>query len=104
MSEEKAILDKQTGFWIFKCPNCGLYVEVAQNEVNCAIFRHANIVIRDPNGTIILSSQVNPHESKEVCERLIQEGKIVGCGKPFRMSEYFEDSEKFYIVKNCDYI
>jgi hypothetical protein len=29
---------------------------------------------------------INPHTSKEICEKLIENDEIFGCGKPFRLN------------------
>jgi len=46
-------------------------------EINCAIFRCG---IYKNN-----YSQVNPHATKEQCDKLAQDGLIYGCGKPFKV-------------------
>ena len=44
-------------------------------QLNFRIFRH---------GTFIKTGeQINPHESKELCDFFIGNDKIYGCGKPF---------------------
>lgn len=57
--------------------------------INCGIFRHGvfkkNMV------------QIPPHTPKNVCDKLIQEDKIYGCGKSFRI-------ENNGNVLKCDYI
>lgn len=78
---------------IVNCPHCHMYVLI--ESINCGIFRHGQLK-NDKLGTI----ELNPHESKEICELLISEDKIYGCGKPFRI--YYKDSE--LIVEKCDYI
>jgi len=42
--------------------------------------------------------QIPPHSSKIVCDQLLLDGLIWGCGKPFLLSENIE-----YVTK-CDYI
>ena len=64
-------------FFVVTCPHCGLQVQVLRNEVCCTIFRHA--ALKDT------LAQINPHTSKEECDRLTAAGAIVGCGKPFKM-------------------
>ena len=76
---------------IFNCPHCDLYILVLKNEINCQIFRHA--YFKDT------FEQINPHASKEECERLILEEKIIGCGKPFKLS-LINDLK----AEICDYI
>jgi len=72
------------------CPHCKLYVMI--QEINCAIFRHG--VMKKNN------NQMNPHLSKEECDRYVKEDLIIGCGKPFRL--ILEKDE--YIAEICDYI
>jgi len=71
---------------IVTCPHCNEFVMI--EELNCCIFRHAIYKTT--------FQQVNPHASKEECERLVQEESVYGCCKPFK------------IVNNeaveCDYI
>jgi len=76
-------------FIIDECPHCKMEIIIYRNEMNCRIFRHGVLKI---NG-----EQMNPHASKEECEKLINENRIYGCGKPFRIDNY----GKFEI---CDYI
>ena len=60
----------------FQCPHCHLFCQVSQQEINCKIFRHG-IYKRD-------FSFLDPHASKEVCDRVKSENLIWGCAKPFR--------------------
>jgi len=71
---------------IYECPWCFGTVEII--EFNCKIFRHA-VYKKD-------TKQLEPHASKEVCEKALQDGLIWGCGKPFQII-----NDK--IIK-CDYI
>ena len=73
---------------IIICPHCKEYIII--QEVNCGIFRHA--IYKS-------GEQINPHLKKELCEQLIKEGKIFGCGKPFRLIV----KDKMMAVE-CDYI
>ena len=59
----------------YKCPHCNIIIEVI--EINCAIFRCG---IYKSSGY-----QIEPHLSKEECDRLKIEDKIWGCGKPFQL-------------------
>jgi len=68
------------------CPYCN--GEIIIIELNCKIFRHA--VFKD-NG-----KQLDPHASKELCDRVIEENLVYGCAKPFRIV----DGK----VEKCDYI
>ena len=78
--------------YILKCPHCNDYVLIYKKEFNCKIFRHA--YYRDS------FKQINPHMKKEECVRLLDEGFIYGCGKPFQIIE----KEKSIVLKKCNYI
>jgi len=58
---------------IYNCPHCNISIEVI--EINCAIFRCG---VYKSTG-----QQVEPHLSKEECDKIIT--KIWGCGKPFQL-------------------
>lgn len=81
---------------VFNCPHCESIVEVEKSQINCRIFRHGYYFIKRGDEFILLG-QMNPHESKENCDKLLSENKIVGCGKPFKIGEDFT-------VSTCDYI
>lgn len=83
----------EDGIYRFKCPNCLGLVEVLPREVRCKIFRHA--IFKD-NG-----QQIGPHTSKQECDKLVREGKVRGCAKPFQMEQVNNET---WIVKKCDYI
>jgi len=72
------------------CPHCNVYVFI--EKLNCCIFRHA--ILKST------SIQINPHASKEECDKLISQDLILGCGKPFRI---IIDGEKI-IVEICEYV
>lgn len=82
---------KPMNFIYVFCPTCGGYVEVAENEINCQIFRHG--AIKNGNG-----EKLPPHASKEECERLLD--PVTGCGCPFRLVR--ADAE--WIAVPCGYI
>lgn len=82
---------------LLKCPHCDSLIEILKSELNCCIFRHGYFY-REENGQKIMTTQMNPHESKENCERFFRQNKILGCGKPFQI-----DRETLEI-KSCDYI
>lgn len=75
---------------ILNCIHCNELVIIEQ--INCAIFRHAVF----KNNFI----QINPHESKENCEKYIKNDLIYGCGKPFKI---ITDNETYKLIE-CDYI
>ncbi len=93
-------LDNDTGMYIFECPQCGLFTQVGKNEVACHIFRHAFYYNKLPNG-MVLTEQLNPHAPKEVCDQLKKEGKILGCGRPFK---FVRNQDNTYSAEICDYI
>lgn len=61
---------------IGKCPHCKSKFIVYKTELGCQIFRHG--VYKDSN------QPINPHAPKEFCDQMVKEGKIWGCGKPFK--------------------
>lgn len=93
-------LDTQANVFTFECPNCDMFVEVEKNQINCGIFRHAYFFRKDIYGNINLIAQLNPHTPKSVCDRLLAEGSIIGCGKPFRLT----CTGNLYVAQTCNYI
>lgn len=77
---------------VFVCPHCNDNVIINIREINCGIFRHAYY----KNSM----QQIPPHESKDNCDKLVQEEMIFGCAKPFQIIK--ENDE--YIIRICDYI
>jgi len=71
--------------FVVKCPHCDNFILIEQ--LNCGIFRHV---------VTLNFEQINPHASKEDCERI----QGYGCKKPFRV--IFRDKEP--IAEICDYI
>lgn len=73
-------------------PYCQNLFVVNTKEINCAIFRHA----------VFKSNMqpINPHESKENCDKLVAEGLVFGCAKPFKIII----TDEKYLVEICDYI
>ena len=80
----------EEGVYYFACPHCGGGVEVLKKEVNCAIFRHGFFAKK--------KKQINPHLSKEKCDRLRESGTVIGCCKPFRLQV------KELKVEICEYL
>ena len=76
---------------VVTCPHCQIPVEIEQ--LNCRIFRHGTL---KNNG-----QQMNPHETKEVCDYFVTNNMIYGCGNPFKI-EQNQDGEFVAIV--CGYI
>lgn len=75
---------------ILYCPHCKS--PFLMEKLNCGIFRHG---IYKENG-----KQLDPHSSKELCDTVIKNNLIYGCGKPFQIVQ--ENHQ--YVVKKCDYI
>ena len=75
---------------IITCPHCNNPVLIEQ--LNCKIFRHA--VLKNTN------QQINPHASKDECDKYISDDLVYGCGKPFKIIEYNQQ----YKAEICDYI
>lgn len=80
--------DPNNVVYYFACPHCDVMCEVEEKNIRCQIFRHA---VFKKNLRF-----VDPHATKEVCEKWKREGLILGCGKPFM----FDGNA----VKKCDYI
>jgi hypothetical protein len=61
---------------IHQCPylDCNIAIEIV--EVNCAIFRC---------GVYKNGQQIDPHLPQEECEKLKNQDKIWGCGRPFKL-------------------
>lgn len=98
-------LDYKDNLYIFQCPNCNDFVQVERGAVACSIFRHLYHFIIE-NGKIELTAQVDPHASQEMCERLLKEGKVFGCGKPFKLNHIKNDENgvPVYLAQICEYI
>lgn len=60
----------------FECPygDCGTVIVVNKKDIACKIFRHA---------CFKTGGNIGPHSKKELCDRLVAEGKVYGCAKPF---------------------
>ncbi len=92
--EVKAIESKYMGrCYQFSCPHCDGEILVQWHDVNCKVFRHGVYSQEGKKG-----DPINPHETKENIEKLIDEKAIWGCGKPISMTK---DHKQVYA---CDYI
>jgi len=76
---------------IVTCPHCNEFVLI--EELNCCIFRHGVFIEND--------KQIDPHCSKELCDYYVNNKKIYGCGKPYKI---IVDEKNNYIAIKCDYI
>mgnify|MGYP003311045044 CR=1 FL=1 len=79
---------------LVKCPHCNLYIVINKKDYNCKIFRHG---VYKNN----IEKQIDPHLSKEKCDKLKNEDQIYGCGKPFILINNSLDNPTAQI---CDYI
>ena len=77
---------------VLPCPHCDMMILLNENDINCAIYRHA--VYRS---TFL---QIDPHTPLSDCDRLYRDGLIYGCGKPFIVLKI----NGIYSVSSCDYI
>lgn len=77
---------------IIQCPHCKDYIYINKKEINCQIFRHA---VFKHN-----LKPIDPHSSKELCEKLKANNLIFGCAKPF----FLEIKNNTYQTRICDYI
>ena len=73
------------------CPHCKDPILI--QELNCGIFRHG---IYKHNG-----QQIDPHAKKEICDQLIANDLIFGCGKPFQILYQLDSTFKIVI---CEYM
>lgn len=96
MAAAAADVFREGEWFIFACPHCHHPVQVHVNDVACKIFRHGYFFEKKEDGAICLTKQVPPHASKALCDKWVEDGKIMGCGKPFKMDGT--------TVVACDYI
>lgn len=75
------------------CPHCAKSIMVYVEDINCSIFRHG---VYKETGL-----QMDPHAPKNVCDTLAKQGKIYGCGKPFKL---VRKEHAKYIAEACEYI
>jgi hypothetical protein len=78
--------------WRWLCPWCNEEIVCRKRAVKCKIFRHG-VYWSD-------ETPIDPHTSQEDCRRLLREGLIAGCAKPFR----FVYNRKGNYVERCGYI
>lgn len=85
---------EQDRSYIFQCPHCELYIQVSEAQINCQIFRHGVL--------ISTGEQVNPHASKEECDRLVENNLVNGCCRPFKL--FLDSSGIVKYADKCEYI
>lgn len=91
MNKQELVIQDQDKL-IATCPHCQDLIIILKQELNCCIFRHA--VLKEN------MTQINPHESKEVCDSLVTNNKVFGCAKPFRIIS----RDNNYFIESCEYI
>lgn len=79
--------------FIFRCLHCEEYFIINKNEFNCKILRHA---VYKHN-----MEPINPHLSKDDCDKLVKEDLVYGCAKPLMIIQ--KNNEDFN-VEICNYI
>jgi hypothetical protein len=87
------MMQKQDKYIIVNCPHCKYLIVLYNNDINCSIFRHG---IYKNNFT-----QINPHETKEKCDFLYNNGLIYGCSKPFKLHT---QNNNIFEALECEYI
>jgi len=80
--------------YVFNCPHCDSLIQVEKNQVNCTIFRHGQYKST--------GEQIPPHSSKEICDSLVKQNLIYGCGKPFKL--LLDSNNIVSHAEICDYI
>ena len=82
----------ESNYIVISCPHCQDIIYIDRRDFNCKIFRHG--VYKKTR------KQINPHSSKILCDILVENNEIYGCGKPFKI--IISGAE--IIVEICDYI
>jgi hypothetical protein len=77
---------------LFTCCHCNNIFIVNTQEFNCKIIRHAIY-----KKTL---TQIDPHLSKPICDKLIKNNEIYGCGKPLKIVK----TKNKWTVEICEYI
>ena len=72
------------------CPHCRDPILI--EKMNCGIFRHASYISNH--------QPIDPHLSKEACDRLVLNKEVYGCAKPFKI----EKRDDYFELSICGYI
>ena len=89
-------LDLVDDYVIVECPHCFMKIIVLLKDFNCKIFRHG---VYKKSG-----KQIDPHMKKDMCDKLFNQNKIYGCGKPYKLVVIKSNNETIYFTEICDYI
>ena len=91
---KQPVQPNQTDFSII-CPHCQDIILI--EKLNCGIFRHG--VFKNNH------QQIPPHESQIICENLIKNDLIYGCGKPFKIYKNDNNNNNDELkIEICEYI
>ena len=71
---------------VYECPNCKDSIVIETNDIRCGKFVHA---IYKSN-----MKRVNPHSSIKFVQRLMNSGKIYGCGTSFTFDQICKINQK----------
>ena len=85
-------MEKKEDYIIVSCPKCNDLIQIFVKDFNCKIFRHA---IKKKNFEL-----VNPHATKDILTKMLDDDIIFGCACPFKI--ILKDNK--YIAVICDYI
>ena len=85
-------MEKKEDYIIVSCPKCNDFIQIFIKDLNCKIFRHA---VKKNNFEL-----VNPHCSKDILDKMLEDNIIYGCATPFNIIL----KEGKYVAKICDYI
>lgn len=78
----------------FECPHCRGSIELLNTELACRILRH---------GTFKQSgAQIPQHLPEAMCNELVAQNKIWGCGKPIKIVQDTTSGQEVCVA--CDYI
>lgn len=80
---------------IFTCLHCQEPFVIAHKDFNCRILRHGVY-----KNTL---QPIDPHANKEVCDKLVDDGLIYGCGKPLQIVDSSANVNT-YDLAICNYI
>ncbi len=78
--------------YIFKCCHCSQFFIIHKNDFNCKILRHG---VYKNN-----LKPINPHASKQICDKLFNDKLIYGCGKPLLIVKDNENKYNFIYVSS----
>lgn len=77
-------------YLVTPCPHCFEDIIIYEKDINCGIFTHG--VLKDTG------IQISPHISSQEAQKLIQDDKIYGCGKSFKLEKNKNDG-KFRVLQ-----